>query len=130
LDKQFYDLETDAVSSTQPPFVNQTQTFLPLSGKGTEIQRTDFAEYQEFRWGSAKFQVSNDQIQDILKFLEVQRPLGASITNPPAGGLGEFLVSSGICASEKFASAIAAALKYDDLIEVERGRTFMLRTIE
>jgi hypothetical protein len=106
---------------------------IPLSGKGEilDYQQTD-AGYN-VQWGDTSFQITTAVIKVLQESFfqppNTWKPLGASMTNAMAGGMGEFIKNLNIGLTPRHASAIAAILVNENQIEFQAGRPILLRWI-
>ena len=106
----------------------------PLSGRGKPIhwKETEDQDGLEITWGKTIFNMTNEQIDLILDTFfkdDEWYPLGASMTNPTPGGLGEFLKNNLKSLTPRHASALAAVLTSMGEIESEGKRPIYLRII-
>lgn len=105
----------------------------PLSGRGTTIYYEDYKDGFNIKWGTIKFIISGSLIKDILEKFLIEKnrwyPLGASETVPMRGGLGEFITSRQDNLTPRHASAIAAIMYQDNLIETKGQKPILLRKI-
>lgn len=92
----------------------------PLSGKGKPIYSEKRGQKLKIKWGKTKFNISRDIIEDILSnyFIDYEKwhPLGASMTNPAKGGLGEYISNKYSNLTPRHASALAAIMAHQNLI--------------
>ena len=107
---------------------------LPLSGRGEEITYKVVGDTRRATWGGTPFRLPDSTIDGILKkfFIEVDKwyPLGADEESPMSGGLGEFLQSEYKDLSSRHASAVAAIMHHEGLIEFKDGRPILLRKMK
>lgn len=88
---------------------------MPLSGRGKPILYwTDAEGLYWLQWGNISFMVNKEQVDKILRefFREKLKwyPLGASMTKPVTGGLGEYIQEQFPPFGPRHASAIAAMM--------------------
>ena len=107
---------------------------MPLSGHGAPIhwKETEDQDGLEITWGKTIFNITNDQIDLILDTFfkdDEWYPLGAGMTNPTPGGLGEFVKNNLYPLTPRYASAIASILVYMGEIESEGLNPIYLRII-
>ncbi len=105
---------------------------LPLSGSGKPISWENHAGGRQVTWGDTKFHLPNELIEDILKNY-FKNPtswyvLGASMDDPVKGGLGEYIQNK-TTLTPRHASAIAAIMVYENLIEAKGKRPIKLRKL-
>ena len=102
----------------------------PISGRGSEIK---YEHGYIIKWGKTKFIVLYTLIDDILKnfFTDKNRwyPLGASETNPMPKGLGAYINSKSINLNPRHASAIAAIMCEEKMIEAKGKKPVLLKKI-
>jgi hypothetical protein len=86
---------------------------MPLSGKGQTINCIRYERGWRVTWGGTPITITDAIISDILNnyFQEIKwYPLGASMTEPISGGLGEYLQLNHPPLTPRHASAIAAIM--------------------
>jgi hypothetical protein len=134
VDKYFYRprlTDTDKYRIRQHPVTTEGQILFPLSGRGEPIRCSDSDDGRQVTWGKTKFYLSNEMVdQIVICFFENDRSwykLGASMTKPTPGGLGEFINNTFDKLTPRHASAIAAIMVQDDLIEFRGHRPIELR---
>jgi hypothetical protein len=92
----------------------------PLSGNGKLIKYEIVNDVYQVEWNTAKFNVCKQDFNKILiNFFRDGKewyPLGASVTNPISGGLGEYVKKNIHGLSEKHSSAIASIMVNENLI--------------
>ncbi len=106
----------------------------PLSGNGKLI----FYESKEYdliiKWGNQKIKISIDLVNDIMKnyFVDfkVWYPLGAGMTNPLKGGLGEYLNNNYPQLNPRYASVLAAIMIHEGLIEAKDLKPILIRKLK
>lgn len=100
----------------------------PLSGLGNEIR---YEHGYIIKWRKTKFTVPDTLIDEILEnfFTDKNKwyPLGASETDPMPKGLGSFVNSKSRKLNPRYASAIAAIMYEEKLIEAEGKRPILLK---
>ena len=93
----------------------------PLSGRGTEITYWCVDDGIRAEWGASRFLLNQEDSNAILREFFTDSDewylLGASMTNPPAEGLGCFVYTRLPGLSPRHASAIAAILANEGYIE-------------
>lgn len=96
----------------------------PLSGAGAEIEWESDGSTIRVWWGDTGFAIAESFVTVVLEdfFTDAQRwyPLGASMTEPVSGGLGEFVRDHSML-TPRHASALAAIMVADGLLKY-RGR--------
>ncbi len=101
----------------------EKRTIKPLSGNGKDIIYQKKEGAYHITWGSLKFEIESYHISKILSDFFVDEiewyALGASMTEPIPGGLGDF-ISKFQKLTPRHASAIAAILVDDGLL-IARG---------
>lgn len=106
----------------------------PLSGDGTEISIEIVGNCKNITWSKEKFPLPDSVIRDILEnfFIEADRwyPLGANMTRPMPKGLGVFIDSRYKGLSSRHASAIAAIMYQEGLIDYKNRKPILLRKIK
>lgn len=106
---------------------------LPLSGSGKPISWENYSVGRQVIWGNTKFQLPNELIDDILmnyfKNSTLWYDLGASMDDPIKGGLGEYIQNK-TTLTPRHASAIAAIMVYENLIEAKGKKPIKLRKKE
>lgn len=105
---------------------------MPLSRRGKPIIFSEYVDNQRWvQWGDVSFQISRDQITKIMEefFAETDcwYPLGASMTEPVQGGLGEYVRRELPPYGPRHASAIAAMMAHEGLIEYRGKNPIVLR---
>lgn len=107
---------------------------MPLSGRGKPIVfGTNDDGVHWVQWGEVSFLITRDQIRQILsEFFRNHYqwyPLGASMTAPIPGGLGEYVQSQFSPLGPRHASAIAAMMVYEGLLESRGKNPIELRRV-
>lgn len=107
----------------------------PLSGRGKRISWQTIENGRLVTWGNTTFDLKNEMINDILNnyFIDAEKwyPLGASMTDPISGSLGEYIQNKFTNLTPRHASAIAAIMvKYDHLLEEKGKKPIMLKKIK
>ncbi|KXB07772.1 hypothetical protein AKJ55_01990, partial [candidate division MSBL1 archaeon SCGC-AAA382M17] len=106
----------------------------PLSGRGKLISLEKSQNGRKVRWGKTSFFLPDRLIDDLLNnyFKEDGKwyPLGASMTNPAKGGLGEYLAKNYKNFTPRHASAIAAIMVRDNLLEFRGKKPIELKKKE
>lgn len=105
-----------------------------FTGSKNLVQYTKGKSEYAVSWGETNFKVSYEAINDILNNLFVKSdtwyPLGASMTNPTPGGLGEYISNSIKNLTPRHASAIAPIMENEGFIEHRiKGSTILLQKI-
>jgi len=133
VDKCFYQpgyKEADRYRAKQPVITRNGQALYPLSGRGQLISWKETKTGRYVYWGKMVFCLPDDLIDDILanyfRSSEMWYPLGASMTAPASGGLGEY-IQENLGLSPRYASAIAAIMVQDELIEFRGKKPIELR---
>ncbi len=85
-------------------------------------------------WGKTKFLIYHTTIDDILNdyfvSFEAWYPLGASMTNPTPGGLGEYIGENIKNLTPRHASAIARIMENEEFLEHKKeGSAIFLKKI-
>lgn len=105
----------------------------PLSGRGAEIELESDGPLLQVWWGATGFVVPGTLIRDVLEDYfgdgDHWKPLGAGMTEPTVGGLGEF-VRDRSALTPRHASALAAILVADGRLESRRQRPIELRKVK
>lgn len=100
----------------------------PLSGLGSEIS---YEHGYIIKWRKTKFTVPSSLIDDILKnfFIDKNKwyPLGASETDPMPRGLGVYINSKSVTLNPRHASAIAAIMCEEKLLEAKGKKPIFLK---
>lgn len=106
----------------------------PLSGNGKPIYYENKDYNLIINWGNQKIKISIDIINDIMNnyFLETEKwyPLGASMTNPIRGGLGEYISKKYPQFNPRHSTAIAAIMVYEGLIESKNLKPILMRKLD
>jgi hypothetical protein len=106
----------------------------PLSGNGQPIYYKKEDYNLIIHWGNQKIKISINIINDIINnyFTDSERwyPLGASMTNPVKGGLGEYIKNKYKNLNPRHATAIAAIMAYENLIETKDLKPILIRKID
>jgi hypothetical protein len=108
-------------------------TRMPLSGRGKPITCNYVVGGRSIYWGSIGFKVSDALITELLNnyFRENKwYPLGADMTNPMPGGLGEYLQLNYSSLTPRHASAIAAIMVEERLLKSRGSKPIELKKIE
>lgn len=109
------------------------QILYPLSGSGKPISWKNYNGGRRVFWGNIVFNLPNDLIENILdnyfKDFETWYPLGASETEPMRRGLGEYVQKNFPSLTPRHASAIAAVMVYDRLLEFRGKKPIVLRKL-
>jgi len=136
IDKSFYNPHETEVSerkTVRQPMRLAKQATHPLSGRGKPIYWQNHSGGRRVRWGIIRFNLSDGLTSDILNdYFRDRRtwyPLGASMTNPIRGGLGEYVQKNCASLTPRHASAIAAILVQDNLIESRGNKPIELRKL-
>lgn len=103
----------------------------PLSGSGKLISLSECPGGRRVTWGDIRFDLLDKKIKDILNIYfqgDKWYALGASMTAPTPGGLGEYVRNQYAAFTPRHASAIAAIMVNDGLLEfTQEARKVMLR---
>ena len=103
----------------------------PLSGRGEPIQVTYQDGIRQIRWGSVQFHLPdvlvNEILHDFFRDPTAWYPLGTSMTNPPTSGLGAFVRSRVRSLTSRHATAIAAVMVHEGLLEWRGAKPIELR---
>lgn len=107
---------------------------MPLSGRGKPVMYWAETEGSYMvQWGNISFAVNQEQIDKILGeyFQDAAQwyPLGASMTKPVAGGLGEYIQEQFPPFGPRHASAIAAIMVNEGWLEAQGKNPIRLRRI-
>jgi hypothetical protein len=136
IDKYFYRPSKESnefYQARQPQIRPGLQTLIPLSGEGKPINCQIYDGGRQVAWGTTRFDLPDKIIEDILDnfFTDSDKWywLGASMTNPTSGGLGEFISSKFTGLGSRHASPIAAIMVQDNLIEFRGKRPIELRKL-
>ena len=108
------------------------QPLKPLSGQGKEITYQAVPGGRLVHWGETSFNMSDDLVVKIMDELFKDYgwyPLGASMTDPTPGGLGEFIDLEPRL-TPRHASAIAAIMVDDGLLEYRGTKPIELRKVK
>jgi len=109
------------------------QVLYPLSVIGKPIYWEDHNSGRRVSWGTINFNIPNGLIDNILnnyfKDFEIWYPLGASETDPIRGGLGEYIQNCFSPLTPRHASAIAAIMVRENLIEFRGKKPIELRKL-
>ena len=105
----------------------------PLSGRGKKIVYWCDADTITVEWGETRFSLSRTHISTILNGFfrdsAVWYQLGASMTDPPTEGLGYFVYTRFPSLSPRHASAIAAVLVNEGVIQHRGSRPIELKKL-
>lgn len=105
--------------------------FYPLSGKGRIISCTPTGDSLDVSWGDLKYKFNYEAISDILdNFFKDDSewyPLGASMTEPMPGGLGEYIKDNYVPLTPRHASSIASVMVSIGLLEFKGQKPIFLR---
>ncbi|GKU24316.1 hypothetical protein [Clostridium folliculivorans] len=105
----------------------------PLSGKGKRIIVNSTDGNLNITWGELKFILNSRVIDDILEnyFKDDQEwyVLGAGMTNPIVGGLGEYIKNNHAPLTPRHASAIASVMVSIGVIEFKGQKPIFMRRI-
>jgi len=114
-------------------FEGNIKITLPLSGRGKPVLYIITEEIFSLKWGNITFSITYEQVSKILKkyFLKANEwyPLGASMTQPISGGLGEFIQREIPPLGPRHASAIAAMMVNEAWLEAKGKNPIMLRRV-
>lgn len=107
---------------------------MPLSGRGKPVLYWADAEGNySVQWGNISFIVNKEQINRILRefFGDCHKwyPLGASMTKPVAGGMGEYIQEQLSPFGPRHASAIAAIMVNEGWLATQGKNPIKLRRI-
>jgi len=136
VDKYFYQpgsKEADEHIDTRTPITLRWQKCYPLSGSGQPIYWEKNKYGRRVSWGITHFNLPDEWINDILenyfKDSETWYPLGSSMTAPINGGLGEYIQKNFSRLTPRYASAIAAIMVQENLIECRGKKPLELRKL-
>ena len=136
VDKFFYNPHETEVSereTVRQPIRLVKQATHPLSGRGKPIYWQSHSGGRRVHWGDTCFHLSdrltNDILNDYFRDRRTWYPLGACAPNPMRGGLGEYVQKNFPSLPPRHASAIAAILVQDNLIESRGNRPIELRKL-
>lgn len=106
----------------------------PLSGKGKDISYHKELKGISVKWGDIVFKIDDSLYNIILKefFIDTDKwyPLGASMTEPIRGGLGEYVSNISTSLSPRHASAIASIMVNEKHL-IHRGiKPIELKSVE
>jgi hypothetical protein len=103
----------------------------PLSGRGKDILYINRNNGKDVIWGQTHFFISNELITQILNnyLVDPSRwyPLGADMTRPISGGLGEYINNLCSSFSPRHATAIAAIMHNEKLIAFKNAKPILLK---
>lgn len=103
-----------------------------LSGRGQDIYYKFTYNEIEIKWGETDFLIDRELLGRIIKEFFVNKEkwytLGASMTDPVKGGLGEYL-SAESSLTPRHASAIAAIMYNENLIDYKMRKRIDLKRI-
>lgn len=107
---------------------------MPLSGRGKPVLYSVTAEgIYSLKWGNISFIITREQVNKILQEYFRERdewyPLGASMTEPIPGGLGEFIQREIPPLGPRHASAIAAMMVNEVWLEAKGKNPITLRRV-
>ena len=101
-----------------------------ISGVGSEIK---YEHGYWIKWGKTSFSISdgifNAILDEFFKDKNKWYPLGSGETRPMWGGLGEYIFSEFPNLSPRHASAIAAIMVEEKLIEAKGNKPILLRKL-
>ena len=107
------------------------KTTRPLSGRGEEINYWFQSGRTIVQWGAITFSLSSEDFTAVLDDFFVDSvqwyPLGASVTNTPADGLGHFVADLAPSLTPRHASAIAAIMVNEEWLEHRGASPIELR---
>jgi len=110
------------------------QKCYPLSGSGQPIYWENYKHGKRVSWRTTHFNLPDELIDDILenyfKDSKTWYPLGSSMTAPINGGLGEYIQKNFSRLTPRHASAIAAIMVRDNLIECRGKKPLELRKLD
>jgi len=136
VDKYFYQpgrKEADECMDAPTLVTLGGQKCYPLSGSGQPICWQNHKRGKRVYWGTICFDLPDELIDDILdnyfKDFEAWYPLGASMTVPTSGGLGEYIQKNFSRLTPRHASAIAAIMVRNNSIECRGKKPIELRRL-
>lgn len=136
IDKYFYRPSKEKSSGNeahQAQIRSGKQVLVPLSGDGKPIECQIYDGGRRVVWGTTRFDLPDEVMESILDdfFVDSDKwyTLGASMTKPATDGLGEFVSSRFHRFSPRHASAIAAIMAQDNLIEYRGKKPIELRKV-
>ncbi len=136
IDKSFYNPHETELSENKTgrqPMRLAEQATHPLSGRGKPIYWQSHSGGKLVHWGTIRFNFSdglaNNILNDYFRDRRTWYPLGASMTNPISGGLGEYVQKNCPSLTPRHASAIAAILAQDKLIQSRGNKPIELRKL-
>ena len=105
-----------------------------LARSKTKIEYAKNESEYNVVWGKTKFRITTIEIDDILNYyfinVDIWLPLGASMTKPTPGGLGEYISEKNNSLTPRHASAIAPIMVNEGFIEYKNeGNAIFLRKI-
>jgi hypothetical protein len=144
LDKCFYQPKSTVTNplSPNPPTTKNTSPperidsgqgyqIKPLSGNGETITVHSVSGGRLVKWGNLKFRLPDEMIQKILEQFFVHSDLwyllGASMTAPDLEGLGSFIRKNFSSFTPRHASAIAAIMVHENLLEYRGMKPIFLK---
>lgn len=103
-----------------------------LRGDGKIVKYIKKEGNYEVEWKNTKFEISENEMNNIINcyFQDDNKwyPLGANVSNPTPGGLGEF-VQNNIHLTPRHASAIAAILADENILLSKGKRPIYLKKV-
>lgn len=118
--------------SRQPVRLGRQKT-CPLSGRGKRIYWQNCHGGRRVYWGTRCFDLPDSLVSNILNNYFRDRKtwysLGTHMTKPKQGGLGQYIKKNFSHLSPRYASAIAAILAFDNLIESRGKNPIKLRKL-
>jgi len=105
----------------------------PLSGKGKKIYYEKENKLIKIKWSKLKFSISQEIINKIIKdfFIDAKTwyILGAGMTDPIKGGLGVYVQKNFKSLSPRHASAIAAIMVKEQLLDYKGLKPILLKRV-
>lgn len=108
---------------------------MPLSGRGKPVVYTynDKGDYS-VQWGNISFMITSAQVRKIMQVYFRENTnwytLGASMTAPIPGGLGEFILQEFPPLGPRHASAIAAIMVNEGWLEYRGKNPIELKRVK
>lgn len=106
---------------------------LPLSGKGKKIYYELTNNLIKVKWGKLRFNISQNIVNNILKDFFIDSKtwyiLGAGMTDPIKGGLGEYIQKNFKPLSPRHSSAIAAIMVKEQLLDYKGLKPILLKKV-
>lgn len=105
-----------------------------LTGSKNKIEYVKNKSEYNVVWSKTKFRITTIEIADILNYyfinIDIWLPLGAGMTKPTPGGLGEYISKKNKALTPRHASAIAPIMVNEGFIEYKKeGNAILLRKL-